>query len=132
VLPASGVVVEGVITVTVVVGPCNTTTGDVLPLQFVSPLYTAVKECVVALGRNTPASTALPPLTVATPSVDVPSKNVTVPVIAAEIELPDDAATVAVSVSGVVLFTTVDEAVITVVVVPFATVIVTPAEVDAE
>jgi hypothetical protein len=128
--PAGTLVAEGVITVVVDVGPCSTTTDDVLPFQLASPEYTAVSVCVVAAGRITPASTALPPLTVAVPSVEVPSKNVTVPVMAEAIELPVAPTTVAVSVSGTELFTTVEDAVSVVVVFPLPTVTVTGADVD--
>ena len=61
------------ITVVVAEGPTSTTTGDVLPFQLTSPLYTAVNECVVVADSTTPASTAVPPLTGEVPTAVVPS-----------------------------------------------------------
>lgn len=69
--------------------------AEVLPKSVALPTYTAVMECVPA-ARVDVFMAAVPPLSVAEPSVDAPSLNVTVP----SAVLPKDWITVAVRVTG--------------------------------
>ena len=67
--------------------------GEVLGAKLVSPLYTAVMECVPTVSVEV-VNVADPPLSVPVPSVAVPFLNVTVPV-----GVPEVAVTVAVNVT---------------------------------
>jgi hypothetical protein len=67
----------------------------VLPLKFVSPLYTAVIECEPTVNADV-LKVAEPELKVPVPKVVVPSLKVTVPV---GVLLPDVGVTVAVKVT---------------------------------
>jgi len=100
-------------------------TGEVLPLRFVLPLYTAVMECVPTLKVDV-ANVALKVdvLTFMVASVAVPFLNVTVPLT----DTPDGGTTVAVKVTDLLRVEGLSEETRAVVVAALFTVSVSTAE----
>jgi hypothetical protein len=99
-------------------------TGEVLPVKFASPPYTAVIECDPTASVDV-VNVALPPLSVPVPSTLVPSLNVTDPV---GVPVVDDF-TVAVKVTGFPCFEGLSEELTVLDVAAFVTVSVSTAEV---
>jgi hypothetical protein len=99
-------------------------TGDVLPVKFASPPYTAVIECDPTASVDV-VNAALPLLSAPVPSLVVPSLNVTDPV---GVPVVDDC-TIAVKVTGLPFFEELSEELTVLDVAAFVTVCVSTAEV---